>query len=56
MIAPVYHPKGEMCCGCEHGRNDCSSLPFVQMPPIKRDGDVVTVRCTSYLAKIAQEG
>ena len=47
-VTMTHHPKGGMCCACQHARRDCSSLPFKAMPPIQRDASTVIVRCTDF--------
>ena len=52
MIKPEleYQPKGGMCRTCDWRDEDCSDLPFKDMPPIsKGDSDgVVIVRCDNF--------
>ena len=44
----THHPKGGMCCACQHARRNCSTLPFKTMLPIQRDASTVIVRCTDF--------
>ena len=44
----THHPKGGMCCACQHAHRDCSTLPFKTMPPIQRDTSTIIVRCTDF--------
>lgn len=44
----THHPKGGMCCACQHARRNCSTLPFKTMLPIQRDANTVIVRCTDF--------
>ena len=44
----THHPKGGMCCACQHARRDCSGLPFKSMPPIQRDASTIIARCTDF--------
>ncbi len=43
-----YQPKGGMCANCANALKKCSQLPFYSMPPIKKEGDLIIVRCTEY--------
>ena len=44
----TYVPKGGMCTTCEKCLNDCSKLPFKDMPVIERGSWAYTVKCTEY--------
>ena len=44
----THHPKGGMCCACQHAHRDCSALSFKAMPPIQRDASTVIVQCTDF--------
>ena len=44
----THHPKGGMCCACQHALRDCSTLPFKYMPPIQHGTTTVIVRCTDF--------
>ena len=44
----TYHPKGGMCCACQHARRDCSALPFKAMPTIQRDSSTIIVRFAEF--------
>tara|TARA_R100000027_G_scaffold66875_1_gene63804 strand:+ start:939 stop:1103 length:165 start_codon:yes stop_codon:yes gene_type:complete len=43
-----YQPKGGMCATCTRRDDDCSHLPFYQMPVISKFKDAAIVRCTQY--------
>ncbi|WBA79599.1 hypothetical protein [Endozoicomonas sp. GU-1] len=45
-----HTPKGGMCQFCAHVNNDCSKLPFEDMPKIGShdNGQTIVVRCTDY--------
>ncbi len=47
-MSDKYQPKGGMCTGCKHKLRDCSGLDFDKMPAIKRDKDVIIVKCIDY--------
>lgn len=44
----ISSPKGGMCRTCQHAQRDCSTLPFDQMPVIKRTPGAIIVRCTQH--------
>lgn len=45
-------PKGGMCASCAHQDEDCSALPFKDMPHLvvkQEEGEsLVIVRCTEF--------
>lgn len=43
-----HRPKGGMCASCQHSKRNCSHLPFSSYPVLKREEDVVVVRCMDY--------
>lgn len=48
----TYQPKGGMCGSCmKIGRRDCMDLPFSEMPVIKKDGEVIIVKCFAYIRR-----
>ncbi len=47
-IQASYQPKGGMCATCTRREDDCSHLPFYQMPVMSKCKDAAIVRCTQY--------
>lgn len=43
-----YYPKGGRCSRCHKRLDDCSALPFNQMPKHRNDGAGVIVICTEF--------
>lgn len=43
-----YQPKGGMCTTCTRRDNDCSRLPFHEMPVMSKCAGTAIVRCTQY--------
>ena len=43
-----YQPKGGMCMTCINAMRDCSNLKFDKMKPLKKDCDIIIVRCEDY--------
>ena len=43
-----HQPKGGMCASCWHKTYDCSRLKFSEMPVIKKEADVIIVKCTKF--------
>lgn len=45
----IYQPKGSMCMACQHKNDDCSKLPFHEMPRLEGDSDTgIVVRCVKF--------
>lgn len=44
-----YQPKGSMCRACKNQLNNCSNLPFKEMPVASEKEDVVIVICTEFV-------
>lgn len=51
----THQPKGGQCTACRHALEDCSHLPFNQMPPMSKHKGVVIVRCTEYARKTGEQ-
>lgn len=51
-----HHPKGGRCAACAKRLDDCSSLPFDQMPVHRHDGADVVVICTQFVLATADRG
>ncbi|WP_236213206.1 hypothetical protein [Metapseudomonas otitidis] len=43
-----FYPKGGRCSACRKRLDDCSGLPFEQMPIHRRDGCDAVVICTDF--------
>lgn len=42
----TYQPKGGACMTCKHKDENCSTLPFAEMPVIAATAGVKIVKCT----------
>lgn len=52
----THYPKGGRCAACAKRLDDCSALPFEQMPVHRRDGKDVTVICTQFVLATDERG
>jgi len=51
-----YQPKGGMCMTCAHRHDDCSHLPFRDMPVVKVYPDGTrAVRCLQHQRETRKE-
>lgn len=45
----IYQPKGSMCMACAKRDDDCSKMPFHEMPRLDGDSETqIIVRCTQF--------
>lgn len=51
MTQITHIPKGGRCAACKHRDADCSWRNFESMPPMKKDGDEVIVKCTGFVRR-----
>lgn len=51
-----HHPKGGRCGACAKRLDNCSHLPFHQMPVHRQDGADVVVICTQFVPATEERG